>query len=371
MSPRALLTLTVVPERYAICRLAPEADVPQWSMIGAFISISRTPDELSIVCPETSVPAGVTCEPGWRILKCEGPLDYGLTGIIASLAEPLADAGVPIFPIATHDTDYILVKEPHLETAINALTTYATPSEPDFPKLYGELASWFHLLSSPPDYAEEAEFARSLIVDACPTPVTVLELGSGGGNNASHLKTHFRMTLVDISQGMLELSLKLNPECEHIRGDMKTLRLGRTFDAVFIHDAIMYMINETDLRLALETASVHCKVGGVLLVMPDVVKETFVSLTTHGGHDSKTGDGRAIRYIEWTFDTDPSDTTYTVDFAYLLREANQPLRAVHDTHVFGIFSRETWRALLHSAGFAPRMVTDPWGREVFVAKKLS
>src|SRR5437868_4638030 len=103
-----------------------------------------------------------------------------------------------------------------------------TPSVSDLPKLYGELASWFHLLSSPPDYAEEAEFARSLLVEAGSTPpVTVLELGSGGGNNASHLKAHFKMTLADLSPGMLDLSKKLNPECEHIQADMRTLRLGR------------------------------------------------------------------------------------------------------------------------------------------------
>jgi len=241
----------------------------------------------------------------------------------------------------------------------------ATLSVPDLPKLYSELSSWFHLLSSPPDYAEEAEFARSLMGDV----ETVLELGSGGGNNASHLKAHFKLTLVDLSNGMLELSQKLNPECEHIQGDMRTLRLGRTFDAVFIHDAIMYMTTEDDLRLALETARLHCKTGGVLLVMPDVIQETFVSLTTHGGHDSMSGDGRAIRYIEWTFDPDPSDFTYTVDFAYLLREANQPVRVVHDTHVFGIFPRETWLNQLRSAGFAARAVADPWGREVFVGRK--
>jgi len=241
----------------------------------------------------------------------------------------------------------------------------------DLPKLYGELASWFHLLSSPSDYAEEADFARSLIMEeSSALPVTVLELGSGGGNNASHLKTHFQMTLTDLSLGMLELSRKLNPECEHLQGDMKTVRLGRTFDAVFIHDAIMYMTNENDLRLALETASIHCKPGGALVVMPDVVEETFVSLTTHGGHDSLDGDGRAIRYIEWTFDSDPSDTTYTVDFAYLLRENNQSVRVVHDRHVFGIFPRDTWLALLRSTGFEPRVVADPWGREVFAGKKL-
>lgn len=236
------------------------------------------------------------------------------------------------------------------------------------PKLYGELASWFHLLSSPPDYAEEAEFARRLLTEcgAMP-PRTVLELGSGGGNNASHLKAHFQMTLVDLSPGMLDLSRALNPECEHLAGDMKNLRLGRMFDAVFVHDAIMYMTAENKLRQVLETAALHCKPGGAALFMPDVVRENFVSLTTHGGHD---GEGRSIRYIEWTFDSDPADTTYTVDFAYLLREGNEPLRVVHDHHVFGIFAREVWLRLLRETGFDPKVVPDPWGREVFATKKL-
>ena len=244
----------------------------------------------------------------------------------------------------------------------------ATRSVSDPPKLYGELASWFHLLSSPPDYAEEAEFARKLLAESRATPPrTVLELGSGGGNNASHLKAHFQMTLADLSSGMLDLSRALNPECEHLVGDMKSLRLGRVFDAVFVHDAIMYMTSENELRQAIETGFCHCKPGGAALFMPDVVRENFVSLTTHGGHD---GEGRSIRYIEWTFDPDPSDNTYTVDFAYLLREGNGPVRVVHDHHVFGIFSKEVWLRLLREAGFDPRVVADPWGREVFAAKKL-
>jgi SAM-dependent methyltransferase len=244
------------------------------------------------------------------------------------------------------------------------------PSVSDLPKLYHDLASWFHLLSAPPDYAEEAEFARSLLVEASPAaPVAVLELGSGGGNNASHMKAHFKLTLVDLSERMLELSRKLNPECEHIQGDMKKVRLGRLFDAVFIHDAIMYMTSENDLGLALETAAAHCRAGGAALVMPDVLRETFVAVTSHGGHDSEAADGRAIRYIEWTFDADPSDTTYTVDFAYLLRERDQALRVVHDTHVFGIFPRDTWLRLLRGAGFDARSVADPWGREVFIGRK--
>src|SRR5262249_52897931 len=208
------------------------------------------------------------------------------------------------------------------------------PSVSDLPKLYVELASWFHLLSSPSDYAEEAEFARNLIVEASSMqPKTLLELGSGGGNNASHLKAHFQMTLVDLSPGMLELSRALNSECEHLDGDMRIVRLGRRFDAVFVHDAIMYMTTRDELLQVIQTAAAHCKRGGAALFMPDVVRENFVSLTTHGGHD---GDGRSIRYIEWTFDPDPSDTTYTVDFAYLLRESDKSVRAVHDQHVFGL-----------------------------------
>jgi SAM-dependent methyltransferase len=235
------------------------------------------------------------------------------------------------------------------------------------PKLYAELASWFHLLTSPADYAEEAEFGRKLLTETgTSSPITVLELGSGGGNNASHLKAHFKMTLVDLSEGMLDLSRGLNPECEHIRGDMKTLRLGRLFDAVFVHDAIMYMTDEDHLRQVMQTAFLHCREGGAAVFMPDVVRETFVALTTHGGHD---GEGRSIRYIEWTFDPDPADTTYTVDFAYLLRDGNTPLRVVHDHHMFGIFSRDLWLQLLAEIGFEAKLVTDPWGREVFACKK--
>ena len=84
------------------------------------------------------------------------------------------------------------------------------------PRLYGELADWFHLLTAPADYAQEADFYRRTLVEACDEPPrTVLELGSGGGNNASHLKQHFDLTLVDLSPQMLEVSRSLNAECRH------------------------------------------------------------------------------------------------------------------------------------------------------------
>src|SRR5207237_660416 len=130
-------------------------------------------------------------------------------------------------------------------------------------RLYGELASWFHLLTAPCDYEGEAALYRKLLVEQADGPVeTVLELGSGGGNNASHLKQHFALTLVDRSEQMLEVSCGLNPECEHVSGDMRTVRLDRKFDGVFVHDALAYMVTEPDLEAAFETAFVHCRPGG-------------------------------------------------------------------------------------------------------------
>src|SRR5437763_17211229 len=101
------------------------------------------------------------------------------------------------------------------------------------PRLYSDLAGWFHLLTAPEDYAEEAASHSRVLTEACARPPRrVLELGSGGGNNASHMKQQFELTLVDVSPQMLEISRELNPECEHVVGDMRLVRLDRTFDAV-------------------------------------------------------------------------------------------------------------------------------------------
>ena len=235
-------------------------------------------------------------------------------------------------------------------------------------KLYDELAEWWPLFSAPEDYAEEAAlFARLLTDSSDPAPRTVLELGSGGGNNAFHLKRSFEMTLVDPSAQMLAVSGALNPECAHREGDMRTVDLGRTFDAVFIHDAIMYMTSAADLEAAIRNAYRHCRAGGVALLVPDYVRETFVARTEHGGHDGD--DGRSLRYLEWTVDPDLGDTTYRTDYVIVLRDRRGDSRVVEDCHIEGLFPRAEWMHLLRAAGFDPTITRDEWGRDLFVAKR--
>ena len=235
------------------------------------------------------------------------------------------------------------------------------------PRLYWELASWWPILSDPADYQYEAAFVRDLIIENCAVlPRTLLELGSGGGNNASHLKRDFVMTLVDVAPGMLAVSRALNPECEHVEGDMRTVRLGRLFDAVFIHDAIMYMTTEDDLRRAMETAFTHCRAGGAVVILPDHTRELFRPSTKHGGHDRPE---RAMRYVEWVYDPDPTDCTTVTDFAYILREEDGSVRVEFDRHVTGLFPQADWLRLLEVVGFEPGVVRDGYERDVFVGRR--
>jgi SAM-dependent methyltransferase len=238
--------------------------------------------------------------------------------------------------------------------------------------MYSDLAPWFHLLTHPSDYAEEADFAvrvveRTIVGDAR----TLLELGSGGGNNASHLKRRFACTLTDLSPEMLETSRTINPECEHLVGDMRTLRLGRTFDVVFAHDALSYLTTENDLGAAIETAATHVRPGGVVLLVPDATIEIFEPGTDSGGHDGE--DGRSLRYLEWTHAPEPGASSYVVDYAILVREPDGAMRVIHDRHELGLFPEETWLRRLTRAGLEPLElpVENPFAAEqaAFVARR--
>jgi SAM-dependent methyltransferase len=234
--------------------------------------------------------------------------------------------------------------------------------------LYGDLANWWPLLSAVEDYAEEAAFFTDLLLrSGVRKGASLLELGSGGGNNAFHMKHAFgSMTLTDLSAQMLAVSAALNPDCEHLQGDMRTLRLGREFDVVFVHDAIDYMTTVAELREALVTAWTHCAPGGIALFVPDHVRETFEPDTSHGGHD---GEGRGLRYLEWAYDPDPDDTECVVEYVCVLREDGKPTRVEHEQHRCGVFPRPTWRSLLQEIGFEVEIVHDNFERELFLARR--
>jgi hypothetical protein len=112
--------LTLLPETFAICQLPPETPTPPWTT-GTPVSITRTREELSIVCEEGNVPEGVRQQRGFRCLKVAGPLDFAMTGVIAALAGPLADAGISIFPLGTYDTDYLFIRQEEVRRAVAVL----------------------------------------------------------------------------------------------------------------------------------------------------------------------------------------------------------------------------------------------------------
>ena len=111
------LSLTLLSQRLAVCRLDAGAPLPPWANQGVFVSITRTPEELSLVCPEEAVPDHVLSERGWCCFRVAGPLAFSLTGVLVALAGPLAEARISIFAISTYDTDYLLVREQDLDGA--------------------------------------------------------------------------------------------------------------------------------------------------------------------------------------------------------------------------------------------------------------
>jgi SAM-dependent methyltransferase len=238
------------------------------------------------------------------------------------------------------------------------------------PLLYGDLAAWYRLLDPPADHEEEAACYQTALEAAVSPPAeTLLDLGAGAGHNAFHLKRRFQCTLTDISEPMLALSRELNPECEHIAGDMRSIRLGRTFDVVLVHDAVAYMITEADLLEAARTAFMHTRPGGAAVFAPDCMRETFQE-----GTDVIVGedDSRALRCLEWRWDPDPEDDTYVVEYAFLLRSGGS-VRAVHDHHVEGVFARATWIRMLEGVGYRVEALERPVGEgetdEIFLCRR--
>jgi len=241
--------------------------------------------------------------------------------------------------------------------------------------LYQELASWWPLISPPGEYAADADMIAAVFASAPAGVRTVLDLGSGGGHVAWYLKQDRPMTLVDASAPMLAVSRQLNPDCAHVQGDMRSVRLGRQFDAVLVHDAIDYVTTEDDLRLVIGTAFEHCRPGGLAVFAPDHTAETFAA-STGGGGGGDDGSGRQASFRERTSDPDPDDDWILAEYEFTLRDADGTVRVVPEAHRLGSFRHQTWLRLLTAAGFAaearpgiPGGNDGRSGRVVFVGRR--
>lgn len=239
-------------------------------------------------------------------------------------------------------------------------------------RLYDDLTAWYRLIDPPQDHEGEAEvYAKALAEAMTPTAApTLLELGAGAGHNALFMKRRFRCTLTDISLKMLALSRELNPECEHLPGDMRSLGLDREFDAVFVHDAVCYITTLEDLSKVAEIAFTHTRRGGAALFAPDYVRERFAEKSALMSADDAA---RSLRGIEWAWDPNPADTHYRVEYALLLRDGDQ-VQAVHDSHDEGVFTIAEWTETLERTGFRVAQVERPLDDDdytdwVFVGRK--
>ena len=224
--------------------------------------------------------------------------------------------------------------------------------------LYNRLAYLWPTISPPEDYAEEAaDWRNALRRYLGPGRHRILELGVGGGHNLSHLTADFDATAVDISPHMLENSRRLNPTVEHHLGDMRSFRLpGRTFNAVLVHDAICYMLTEDDLRATFATARAHLPPGGLLLVSPDLVRDSFKPGMKMSWSTER--DGVQITTEEIVYDSDPSDTVVESHFTYTITERGAR-RVERDIHITGLFPIAKWMSLMEEAGFQTERIPLP------------
>ena len=241
--------------------------------------------------------------------------------------------------------------------------------------LYSAHTRWYHLLDPKEHHADEvAAYRAALLRGVDGEAKTLLELGSGAGHNAWHLRDTFDITLSDLSPEMLALSKALHPERPHHQGDLRTLRLGETFDTVLVHDAIQYMCSEADLRAAMETAWEHLRPGGAAVFAPDVLKAYFEA----GSTLLEADDGSAhLRGVEWCWDPNPDDDTINVEYSLLIRDGDgddATFTQIHDRHREGLFSEETWRRLLAEVGFVGESFDRPLDEvgevnQVFLARR--
>ncbi|MBI4203340.1 MAG: class I SAM-dependent methyltransferase [Chloroflexi bacterium] len=234
-------------------------------------------------------------------------------------------------------------------------------------RMYSEFAHLWDAISSPQEYVQESRYWRDTLRSKLGSGThAILELGVGGGHNLHHFAKEFQVTAVDLSAKMLANSAHLNPTVEHLVGDMRTIRLERTFQAVLIHDAINYMLTREDLRAAIATARMHLEPGGVFIAGPDWFKETFPG--THLVPHINKQITPELTFVEYVTDPDPNDELLEWVFFYITSDKGR-VCVEEDHHITGCFSREVWGQLLVQEGFTMETVPYPahdTGQEVYL-----
>lgn len=234
-------------------------------------------------------------------------------------------------------------------------------------RLYHDLSHLWPIISPPSEYMVEAAEWRDLIWGAFgwtgnqaawdPRP-TLLDLGCGGGHLLSHFTRHFATEAVDISAEMLAISRGLNPTTVHHLGDMRDIRLGRAFDVVTIHDAVNYMLTEEDLRAAIETARVHLVPGGLVLLAPDCLQDTFAGSRVVDW--TRETDEKNVTFIEYVAQPPPGATTVKSVFVFIINREGD-IKVEVDHHTSGLFPKSLWLDALADAGMeAAYIQTDAY-----------
>jgi SAM-dependent methyltransferase len=220
----------------------------------------------------------------------------------------------------------------------------------DAQRLYNDLSWIWPIVSPPEDYVEETEFLSRVIKEKTRIDVrSLLHLGCGGGRNDFTFRKHFAVTGVDTSEEMLKLAKELNPASEYIHGDMRSIRLGRTFDCVTALDSVNYMKTEEELGQLFRTAHEHLNPGGVFLTVVEESRDRFKQNRTISSTHSR-GETQ-VTFIENSYDPNPEDNHFEMTFIYLVRHKGN-LEIHTDSHIWGLFKIDTWHMLLKKEGFS-------------------
>jgi SAM-dependent methyltransferase len=237
----------------------------------------------------------------------------------------------------------------------------------NLPLLYTDLAWIWPIISPPSEYRREASmFRREIVRILQPRPkqrLSLLHLGCGGGHLDWNYKKIFTLTGADLSQPMLDLAHRLNPEFEYLLGDMRSLRLGRLYDAVVIADSIDYMLDEAELAAAFATAYAHLRPGGVFLTYAEDTRERFEQNASHCFSEKQ--ENVEVSVFQNVFDPDLTDTTIEKTFVYLIRQDGE--LSIHtDQHLCGLFPNSTWVECLEGAGFRVQSSENTYGDPLYI-----